>query len=114
MKKLLLFCGLFLLSLHVMADGTEPEKIDVTKLTKITFDGDNVILHFKNGSTAQTKDMETIIIDMSGATGIETIRQVESLKGKGVYNLRGEYLGQGVEGLQKGLYIVDGKKVIIK
>ena len=114
MKKLLLLCGLFLSSLHVMADGTEPEKIDVTQLTKITFDGDNVILHFKDGTTTQTKDMETIVIDMSNATAIETVRQVESLKGKGVYNLRGQYVGQGVEGLQKGLYIVDGKKVIIK
>jgi len=115
MKKLLLLSGLFLLSLHVMADGTEPEKIDVTQLTQITFEGDNVILHFKNGSTAtQTVDMETIVIDMSNAMAIETVRQVESLKGKGVYNLRGKYVGQGVEGLQKGLYIVDGKKVIIK
>ena len=114
MKKLLLLSGLFLLSMVAMADGTDPEKIDVTQLTQITFDGDNVILHFKDGSTAQTKDMETIVIEMSNATAIETVRQVESLKGKGVYNLRGQYVGQGVEGLQKGLYIVDGKKVIIK
>ena len=100
--------------MSAMADGTEPEKIDATTLVKVTFDGDNVILHFKDGSTTQTKDMETIVIDMSNATAIETVRQVEALKGKGVYNLRGQYVGQGVEGLQKGLYIIDGKKVIIK
>ena len=98
-----------------MADGTEPEKIDVKELTKITFEGDNVILHFKDGSKADLeKDLETIVIDFSSVTAIETLRKVESLKGKGVYNLRGQYVGQGVEGLQKGLYIVDGKKVIIK
>lgn len=114
MKKLLLLSGLFLLSLHVMADGTEPEKIDVTQLTQITFDGDNVILHFKDGTTTQTKDMETIVIDMSNATAIETLRQVEPMKNMSVYNLQGQCVGQGVEGLKKGLYIVNGKKVIIK
>ena len=114
MKNLLHLCGLFLLSMNVMADGTEPEKVDVTQLAMITFDGDNVILHFKDGTTTQTKDMETIVIDMSNATDIETVRQVEALKGKGVYNLHGQYVGQGIKGLQKGLYIVDGKKVILK
>lgn len=104
---------MFLLSLGAMADGTE--KIDGKTLSKITFDGDNVILHYKDGTTADlTKDMATIVIDLGDASGINTVRQIESLKNKGVYNLQGQYLGQGVEGLKKGLYIVDGKKVIIK
>lgn len=47
MKKLLLLCGVFLLSMAVRAEGTEPEKIDVTQLVKITFEGDNVILYYK-------------------------------------------------------------------
>lgn len=29
MKKLLFLCGMFLLSMTAMAEGTEPEKIDV-------------------------------------------------------------------------------------
>ena len=114
MKRLLLFCGMFLMTLGAMADGTEPQKIDVTELAKIAFEGDKVILHYKNGTTVTVDDMETVVIDLSKATDIETVRQVEALKGKGVYNLQGQYLGTGVEGLKKGLYIVDGKKVIIK
>ena len=115
MKKFLLFCGLFLLSMVAMADGTEPEKIDVKELTKITFEGDNVILHFKDGSKADLeKDLETIVIDFSSVTAIETFRQVEPMKNMSVYNLQGQCVGQGVEGLKKGLYIVNGKKVIIK
>lgn len=98
-----------------MADGTEPEKVDVKQLSSITFDGDNVILHYKDGTTADlTKDMETIVIDFSSTNAIETVRQVEALKDKGAYNLQGQYVGQGVEGLKKGIYIVGGKKVIIK
>jgi hypothetical protein len=36
------------------------------------------------------------------------------MKNMSVYNLQGQCVGQGVEGLKKGLYIVNGKKVIIK
>jgi hypothetical protein len=36
------------------------------------------------------------------------------MKGDAVYNLQGQYVGKGVEGLKKGLYIVGNKKVIIK
>ena len=115
MKKLLLFCGLFLLSMIVMAEGTEPEKIDVKELAKITFEGDNVILHFKDGSRADLeKDLETVVIDFSSVTSIETVHQVESMKNMSVYDLKGQYVGKGVEGLKKGLYIVNGKKVVIK
>lgn len=42
MKKLLLICGMFLLSLGAMAEGTEPEKINATELSSITFEGDRV------------------------------------------------------------------------
>lgn len=114
MKKFLLFLGMFLSSITVMAEGTEPEKINATELSSITFEGDKVILHYKNGTTTTVDDMETIVIDMKDASGIETVRQMESLRNKGVYNLQGQYLGQGVENLKKGVYIVDGKKVIIK
>ena len=113
MKKLLLICGLFLLAMTAMAVETEPERIDVQELAKITFEGDNMILHFKDGSKADLeKDLETVVINFSSGTAIESVRQVKSMKNMGVYNLQGQYVGRGVEGLKKGLYIVNGKKVI--
>ncbi len=114
MRKLLLFMGMFLLSMNMMAEGTEPEKIDVKELTKITFEGDNVILHYKDGTTTATKDMAEVTIDLSSAMGIEALRQVEELKGQVVYNMRGQYVGNSVVGLPKGVYIAGQKKVIIK
>lgn len=33
---------------------------------------------------------------------------------KGVYSLSGQYMGNSVDGLQKGIYIVNGKKMVIK
>lgn len=114
MKRFILVCGMFLLSMAVMAEETEPEKVDVRQLSKVTFDGDNVILHYVDGTTTETKDMETVVIDLTDATNVNTLHQIDSLKGKGIYNLKGQYVGQGVEGLSKGTYIVDGKIVIIK
>lgn len=114
MRKFILAGGMFLLSMSAMAEGTEPEKVDVRQLSKITFDGDNVILYYADGTTTESKDMETVVIDLTDATSIETARQIDALKDNGVYNLRGQYVGQGVKGLSKGTYIVDGKKVIIK
>ena len=32
--------------------------------------------------------------------------------GQGVYSLDGRYLGSSVSGLNKGIYIVNGKKVV--
>lgn len=112
MSRLLLLCGAFLLSMAVMAG--EPEKVSASELSRITFDGDNVILHYKDGVTVSAKDMETIVIEMSDVTAIQTTRQIEALKDKDVYNLSGQYVGRGLNGLAKGIYIVDGKKIVIK
>ena len=45
MKQLFLMTMAFCLSLGAMADG---DKIDVSTLSKITFEGDQVVLHYKN------------------------------------------------------------------
>ena len=37
----------------------------------------------------------------------------KALRGK-VYNLQGQYVGSSLQGLSKGVYIINGKKVIIK
>ena len=114
MKKMMLICAALLLSTTVIAAETEPEKISSTQLSKITFEGDHVILYYKDGETKTIDDMETIIIDMSDVSAIQTARQIEALKDKDVYNLSGQHVGRGLNGLAKGIYIVDGKKIVIK
>jgi hypothetical protein len=55
--------------------------------------------------------LEIVINDDSGVTGISsTLNNKEEIKDNAVYNLA----GQRVENPTKGLYIVNGKKVIIK
>ena len=45
-------------------------------------------------------------------TGIRVIQTSENSCNKGVYNLRGQYLGTDMKALPKGIYVVDGKKVV--
>lgn len=115
MKKLLFFASCALcLSLSVMAGD---KKVSGTELSKITFDGDKVVLHYTNGNQETIDDMSELVIDMSTATGIEqrkALAEKYGVEGKKVYNLSGQYVGNRASELQKGVYIIDGKKVVIK
>ena len=113
----LLMAGLLATSAY--ADNKQTVTIDgsvVGKTVKeITFDGDNVILSYSD-NTPDTKDMSLVTLAFTYDTGTG-INQVETaqkaLQGK-VYNLNGQLVGTSTEGLAKGVYIVNGKKVIIK
>lgn len=95
----------------VKIDGVVSDKT----VTEITFDGDNVTLSYADNSS-ETKDMSLVSLSFSydSTTGINMIEEVKkSLQGK-VFNLNGQLVGNSLEGLSKGIYIVNGKKVIIK
>ena len=103
----------------VFANNKQTVKIDGNvsdkTVTEITFDGDNVTLNYADNSS-ETKDMSLVSLSFSYdfTTGINKIEEVKkSLQGK-VFNLNGQLVGNSLEGLSKGIYIVNGKKVIIK
>lgn len=119
MKKtyLLLLAGMF--ASVVFANNKQTVKIDGKvsdkTVTEITFDGDNVTLSYADNSS-ETKDMSLVSLSFSydSTTEINKIEEVKkSLQGK-VFNLNGQLVGNSLEGLSKGIYIVNGKKVIIK
>ena len=114
MKKLFLL-GMLCLSVAAMADDVQ--KIDVSKVSKITFEGDNVVITYNNGTATTTADMATVVLDFSSATGIEervVLLEKEGLEGKAVYNLNGQQVGNSAARLAKGVYIINGKKIIVK
>lgn len=121
MKRQLLFLGLLLLCLGAMADdGDQTVTIAGTTVSKtvkqITFSGDDVILHFSDNTT-QTADMDNevkIAFELS-TTYLESINaQPSTFNSQRVYNLRGQYMGESLDGLRAGVYIQNGKKVIVK
>lgn len=106
-----------MLCLSVAAMADDVQKIDVSKVSKITFEGDNVVITYNNGTATTTADMATVVLDFSSATGIEervALLEKEGLEGKAVYNLNGQQVGNSAARLAKGVYIINGKKVIVK
>lgn len=119
-KIFMLFLGLVLACPSMsLADTEETVTIGDTVVgkfaTMLTFSGDDVVLTFDDGTT-RTADMSLVSIDLTYGTDPSAITGVTSA-GDGtarVYSICGQYMGNSTDGLAKGLYIVNGKKVIIK
>ena len=118
MKKAYLLLLTGMLSTAVFAGNKQTVTIDGQVIEKtiseITFDGDNVVLHYADNTSA-TEDMSRVTLSFSyTTTGISQVEGIKkALQGK-VYNLQGQYVGSSLQGLSKGVYIINGKKVIIK
>ena len=119
MKKTYLVLLAGMLSTVAYADNKQTVKIDgnvIDKVvTEITFEGDDVVLNYAD-NTSETKDMSlvTLSFSYSTTTGISQVEGIkQALQGK-VYNLQGQSVGSSLQGLSKGVYIINGKKVIIK
>ena len=118
MKKayLLLLAGM--LSTAVFAGSKQTIKIDGQVIEKtvseITFDGDNVVLQYADNTSDQA-DMSLVTLSFTyQTTGISQVEDIKkALRGK-VYNLQGQYVGSSLQGLSKGVYMINGKKVVIK
>ena len=118
MKKayLLLLAGM--LSTAVFAGNKQTVTIEGQVIEKtiseITFDGDNVVLQYSDNTSDQA-DMSLVTLSFSyTTTGISQVEGIKkALQGK-IYNLQGQCVGSSLQGLSKGVYIINGKKVIIK
>lgn len=119
MKKayLLLLAGM--LSTVTYADNNQTVKIEgsiIDKVvTEITFDGDDVILHYSDNSS-DTKDMSLVAFSFTyGETaGLHHVENAKKTCNGKIYNLNGQLVGTSTEGLPKGVYVINGQKVIIK
>ena len=118
MKKVYFMLLGVLLSTAAMADNKQTVTIGGSQVGKtikeITFDGDNVNLTFDD-ETTETQDMSLVKLSFAyittGISNIETSNKV--LAGK-VFNLNGQLVGIFIHNFNKGIYIVNVKKVIIK
>lgn len=85
-------------------------------ITELTFNGDQVTMKFEDGST-QIDDMSLVSIALTyseTSTGITEIETDDQSTVKRMYTISGQYVGTSTEGLPQGIYIVNGKKTIVK
>lgn len=95
----------------VIINGTEIDKF----VSNLTFNGNNVTLQFDD-NTSLTEDMSKVSISLSyeNTTGITNIKSMDNSGKSKVYNLNGQYMVKDANALNKGVYIINGKKTVIK
>ena len=65
-------------------------------------------------TSGDTSAAKFAVIDFDEATGITNIKGTAAFEAGKVYNLQGAFVGTSVEKLPKGVYIMNGRKVIVK
>ncbi len=89
------------------------------KLLSATLDGEDITPHIVDNIYIATADKKNakLVVKFSGEnnTAIENVTYEESLKDS-VYNLNGQLMGIDIDvtSLPKGIYIVNGKKIVVK
>ena len=107
-------------SLYCVAkDGTvATQKWEVNKLQKITFEEGKMHVIAKDGSTTDvpTAGIQKLVFNTEkGITGIEEVQDENQNQAKEeVYDLMGRKLDIAIDQLPKGIYIIAGKKTLIK
>lgn len=122
MKQLRLILVIILSACWVGLWAKGEQTITINGLTigksakKITFSGEKAMIVYADGSK-QTENMGLIQLSFTYSTngGIKKIETTDQkLVDTRVYNLNGQYVGTTLNGLSKGVYIVNGKKVVVK
>ena len=103
----------------VAKDGTlATQKWEVNKLQKITFEEGKMHVIAKDGSTTDvsTAGIQKLVFNTEkGITGIEEIQDENQNQAKEeVSDLMGRKLDIAIDQLPKGIYIIAGKKTLIK
>ena len=90
------------------AEGNEVRKT----VYEIRFDANNALLLFTDG-TEMTVDMQRIrlTLDYDESAGVGTVRLDDNEETR-IYDLQGRHVE--AENVREGVYIVNGKKVVIK
>ncbi|MBF1532935.1 MAG: subtilase [Prevotella salivae] len=122
MKQLRLILVIILSACWIGSWAKGEQTITINGLTigksakKITFSGEKAMIVYADGSK-QTENMGLIQLSFTYSTngGIKKIETADQkLVDTRVYNLNGQYVGTTLNGLSKGVYIVNGKKVVVK
>lgn len=125
MKKIFTLATALTLGLSAFADDFnlyynsaegENNKIEsVDNLQKLVFENGNLVVTLKDGTSTSLPTEGITRLFFSTEKGIVGIEEVEEANKKGeVYDLTGRKLSIDINELPKGIYIVDGKKILVK
>ena len=128
MKKIITLTTALALGLSAFADDfnlyydsaeENGNKIEsVSNLQKLTFEDGKLVVTLKDGTSKSlpTAGITRLFFNTDKAVGIEEVEEVTANKKGEVYDLTGRKLSIDLnnEKLPKGIYIIDGQKVLVK
>ncbi len=103
--------------------GTNSANNNKVYLWKYSGNGNAPAMIIFNDGARQTGDFEFVnggyytqagFVDVVTSTGIDNITIDPATVCRGVYSLSGQRLGTSTDGLKPGLYVKDGKKIVVK
>ena len=120
-RKLCLLAFVAMLAVAAWGDNKQTVTVNGTMqsraVKRITFNGDEIVLVFAD-NTQKTVEMTAVKIDFVYDNLANSVSyQMETPKVKeqtGIYNLNGQSVSDTREKLPKGIYIVDGRKEVVK
>lgn len=104
---------------YMASDGTmATQKWDVAQLSKVTFEGDKMKVIAADGTTTELPVAgvkKLVFFTEEGATDIKDIEETDEKQATGeVRDLMGRLINLDRDQLPKGIYIIDGKKTLVK
>ena len=128
MKKIFTLATVLMLGLSAFADdfnlyydSTEGQgnKIEsVSNLQKLTFEEGKLVITLKDGTSKSlpTAGITRLFFNTEKAVNIEDVEETTANKKGEVYDLTGRKLNIDLnsEKLPKGIYIIDGQKILVK
>lgn len=98
-------------------EGSQNNEIaPVANIRKLVFENGKVVAVMKDDTqkTTDIANIKRLFFSTEEAVGIDEVTAKEAAGKIGVYDLAGRKLNASKSALQKGVYIIDGKKTIIK
>ena len=100
------------------AEGKGNKIESVSNLQKLVFEDGKLVVILKDGTSTSlpTEGMTRLFFNTEMAVGIDNVKEETASKKGEVYDLTGRRLNIDLNNgkLPKGIYIIDGQKVIIK
>lgn len=120
MKRLCFMLLLALVSLQLSAENEQTVTVNGITIDKVvksfSFDGDFILLTYTD-DTSDREDMEQVTLAFTydeHSTGVDQIKANQGKESQQVFDLHGMAVGKSFKGLLRGVYIVNGKKVLVK
>jgi len=93
-----------------MCYNSVEKSISLETIQKITFENGSVVVATSNGNETFTQSQMEKMYFSAEATAVQSVKAETETKESAIYDLS----GRRVENPSKGLYIVNGKKMLIK